>query len=185
MSKIVFPISVAQYDTTNSGPQFFALAGTPDAIYEPSNYSSQGGLVKVPTIETSVSGALWILSGTRPTDAQIETNYIYSAFYGAYGGQKLLEYRPLTYTLRPAATADRMIVTYEYPNVVNAVKSGTATWWAVGRYYSLGIEPLFVGDVSNMAGSGEVKLASTTITLGNGYLLSQFSFCISATVNLT
>jgi hypothetical protein len=125
------------------------------------------------------------MSGTRPSGTAIETNASSSTFKNAYSAQKLLEYRPLSYTLRPAAELDRYIITYSYPNVVNAVLSGAATWWAVGDYYSSGIIPYFVGDVSNMAGAGEVKLANTAIVSGNGYLLSPFSFCISATVQLS
>jgi hypothetical protein len=190
MPKLVFavPPNDISFPRGLVGPVAFCInaMGQPQQINDPN--MALGYMVATdtyPITGEAPNSALWICSGVRPTAAQVEANASSVAFKTAYLSQKLIEFRPLSYNLRTDVTTKQVIITYFRDTVAPASLTGTATWWVAGDYYSSGISPIYVGDVSNLAGSGEIKLVSTTITTGVSYLLSPFTFCVSSSVVLS
>lgn len=90
----------------------------------------------------------------------------------ALGAQvKLVEFAlPNPAFQAPVDTVGGAVATGNAVTAANAIATGTATW---GRIVNAAGNPLWIGDVTNTAGTGAIKISSTNIT--NGIEISVIS----------
>lgn len=203
MGKIVIPVPM-------SGSSFSATSNTTSAVTEAvtqgvgkrlgdtlgstlermmylvASGNSKGGAVKhFPYSDTSTSSyyTLSLFQGPKPSLADIDITSVNFTFYAAYSGNILVTFPNTIYTVDTDQANNEFVITMSSSVVSKAVKTGKATWWAT--IYNYGSKFVnYVGDVSALGGTGEIKIEDTGIVAGQDYVLTPFSFRFPAVINI-
>lgn len=110
---------------------------------------------------------LYIMKGAFPTDAQIKTaNY---AFVNSTRGTDSLISYPLSGKVTYTVAAQKFTIT-QLP-YTTAVRSGDATWFALIN--SANTDFVIIGDITNTAGTGVLRMDNVSIVSGTKYKLNQ------------
>lgn len=114
-------------------------------------------------------GTITIYSGTIPSDV--------STFVPAtHAGNLLLEYTGVS-------VADNSALQYLYLSslpTATASATGTASWFAIRS--ASNADRAVLGDVTDEAGNGALRLLSTSITSGNSVQIQNFSIKIASAI---
>jgi hypothetical protein len=127
---------------------------------------------------------LSIYSGSKAAVSDFDNlSTVQSLFSNTHSANKLLHIQKLDCKIEADPVNNEFVLTYSCTVLFQAAQSGLAAWWCL---YSHGTDyPLFMGDVSDELGNGEVKLENTNIVSGQSYLLTPFSFRFPASIQIS
>ena len=188
-------------DMNYSVERFLADATAPKVS---SNTTYNGGIQiaktyfpRDPKFEYISYKALLIYTGAKPTQADIDKKFLTPSTWG----DQLLGYIEDDFetSIDVDHNTNEFIISIDtdFIGEISLSKSGPATWWMMcdksyydGWYTSDHLQysdpfPFVIGDISNLAGNGEMKMEDTQLNGGQTFCITEFSFRFPAHINVT